>query len=186
MTVWTEKRFIEELKAKGLTKDSLEEKLVTMLTAQSLKISTAESCTGGMVSQKITGVSGASAVFDCGVCSYSNKIKEKVLGVEAEVLNTFGAVSQQTAVQMAKGVRELANSDIGVSTTGVAGPTGGSKEKPVGLVYIGCSTKNNDYALKTMLSENGKNNREAIRKLAAELALYVAIREIAGFSEKSK
>ena len=143
-----------------------------------MKIATAESCTGGLISKKITEVSGSSAVFDCGVCSYSNEIKSKVLGVDKAVLDTLGAVSAETAMQMAKGVRLLANSDIAVSTTGIAGPTGATPQKPVGLVYIGLSTAQGDIAVKALLAENKTNTRERVRELAAATALYLAYKNI--------
>ena len=148
------------------------------LAENNMKIATAESCTGGLISKKITEVSGSSAVFDCGVCSYSNEIKSKVLGVDKAVLDTLGAVSAETAKQMAKGVRLLANSDIAVSTTGIAGPTGGTPQKPVGLVYIGISTAQGDIAVKALLAENKTNTRERVRELAMAGALYLAYKNI--------
>ena len=90
----------------------------------------------------------------------------------------MGAVSEETAVEMAQGVRELANSCIGVSTTGIAGPTGGTPQKPVGLVYIGVSTKDKAYAVKALLCENKANNREKVRELAAAAAMYLAYKEV--------
>ncbi len=152
--------------------------LVQRLAEKGIKIATAESCTGGLISKKITEISGASAVFDCGVCSYSNEIKSRVLKVSKATLDAVGAVSEETAVEMAQGVRELANSCIGVSTTGIAGPTGGTPQKPVGLVYIGVSTKDKAYAVKALLCENKVNNRERVRELAAAAAMYLAYKEV--------
>ena len=126
---------------KDIDTATLENTLVKELTDRKLKISSAESCTGGMISQRITNVSGASNVFELGVCSYANRIKNKVLGVSNETLDTVGAVSEETATQMCEGIKELSSSDIGVSTTGIAGPTGGTDKKPVGLVFIGIATK---------------------------------------------
>ena len=126
---------------KDIDTATLENTLVKELTDRNLKISSAESCTGGMISQRITNVSGASNVFELGVCSYANRIKNKVLGVSNEILNTVGAVSQETATQMCEGIKELSSSDIGVSTTGIAGPTGGTAKKTVGLVFIGIASK---------------------------------------------
>ena len=128
-----EKIFREE----NINPDELQNMVVEKLTKNNLKLATAESCTGGLLSGRITAVSGASEVFDCGVCSYANEIKHKVLGVSEETLNTLGAVSPETALQMAEGVKKLANADISASTTGLAGPTGGTDEKPVGLVLVG-------------------------------------------------
>jgi len=110
------------------------------LADQSLTVSTAESCTGGLLSHVLTGVSGSSQYFMGGVVAYSNQIKSKVLGVRNETLLEHGAVSEETAREMASGIRERFNTDIGLSTTGVAGPTGGTPSKPVGLVWIGIST----------------------------------------------
>jgi PncC family amidohydrolase len=103
-------------------------------------ISTAESCTGGLLSHTLTRISGSSAYFVGGVVAYSNQIKEQALGVQAQTLMAYGAVSEQTAREMAEGIRNRFNTDIGLSTTGVAGPTGGSADKPVGLVWMGVST----------------------------------------------
>ena len=116
------------------------EKLVELLKAQRLTCATAESCTGGGVGSAITAVPGSSAVFAGGVISYSNEVKRDVLGVDAEALDEFGAVSPEVAAQMAAGARRLLKTDLAVSLTGIAGPDGGSEEKPVGLVWFGLST----------------------------------------------
>ena len=117
------------------------EKLVALLKAQGLTCATAESCTGGGVGAAITAVAGSSAVFAGGVISYANEVKRDVLGVKAETLATAGAVSSETAAQMAEGVRKLLKTDLAVSLTGIAGPDGGSDEKPVGLVWFALATK---------------------------------------------
>ena len=106
----------------------LSREIVRECTARSVKISTAESCTGGMISGAVTSISGSSAVIELGVCSYSNRIKHEILHVPAEVLKQFTEYSVECAAEMAKGVMELSGADYGVSTTGVAGPTGGSAE----------------------------------------------------------
>ena len=116
--------------------DSLEEVVVKELAARGLTVATAESCTGGMLSQRITAVPGASGVFAYGACTYANDIKEKMLGVRHETLEAYGAVSPETAAEMARGVRKAAGADFGVGITGIAGPGGGTPEKPVGLVYL--------------------------------------------------
>ena len=140
-------------------------------------VGTAESCTGGLISKKITDISGSSAVFDCGICSYSNGIKEKLLGVDKNVLDTLGAVSEETALQMAEGIKTVSQSNIAVSTTGIAGPTGGTENKPVGLVYIGVAKKDGGcFAVKALFGE--KNERSRIRELAADCALYLAYKEL--------
>ena len=113
--------------------------LVNLLAKNGLTISTAESCTGGLIAKCITDVPGASAVFFGGVVSYDNSVKQNVLSVKAKDLLTYGAVSDPVACQMARGVRTLMKTDIGISTTGIAGPGGGTPEKPVGTVYIGLS-----------------------------------------------
>ena len=171
----TLQEFFNELESNNICMEDLPQLLVGTLSEKGLKIATAESCTGGLISKMITDVSGASAVFDCGVCSYANNIKEKVLEVSAEDLRTKGAVSEEVAKQMAEGVRKLSGADIGISTTGIAGPTGGTALKPVGTVYIGVSTISQNYALLANLAENGtaKNaTRDKIRQSAALLAIY--------------
>ena len=174
----TEESLLKELEQSNIDLNSINELVVKALAENNMKIATAESCTGGLISKKITEVSGSSAVFDCGLCSYSNEIKNKVLGVDKAVLDTLGAVSAETAKQMAKGVILLANSDIAVSTTGIAGPTGGTPQKPVGLVYIGLSTTQGDIAVKALLAENKNNTRERVRELATAGALYLAYKNI--------
>lgn len=109
-------------------------------------ISTAESCTGGLLSHVLTAVSGSSDYFVGGVVAYSNAIKAQVLGVQNKTLQSYGAVSEQTAREMADGIRENFGTDIGLSTTGVAGPTGGTLSKPVGLVWMGLSLKDETHA----------------------------------------
>lgn len=116
------------------------EKLVALLRAQGLTCATAESCTGGGVGSAITAVPGSSAVFAGGVISYANDVKARVLGVRRETLASVGAVSAEVAEQMAAGVRALLKTDLAVSLTGIAGPDGGSDEKPVGLVWFGLAT----------------------------------------------
>lgn len=120
----------------GIDVGNLQTALVKALHEKNLKIATAESITGGLVSKRITEVSGSSEVFECGICSYSNNIKHSVLGVSQETLDTFTEYSAETALEMAKGVRRISGADIGISTTGIAGPNGGTDEKPVGLVYV--------------------------------------------------
>ena len=109
---------------------------VKIASEKGIKVSTAESCTGGMISAAITAVSGSSSVIEMGACTYSNRIKQELLGVDAEIIDTHTEYSVECAEAMAKGIMKLADADIGVSTTGVAGPTGGSEEHPVGEVCI--------------------------------------------------
>ena len=110
-----------------------------MLMSRNITIAAAESCTGGQFGAALTDVPGISAVFDRSLVTYSNQAKMDELGVKAETLEKYGAVSEQTAIEMAEGVRQKAGTDIGISVTGIAGPDGGTEEKPVGLVYIGLS-----------------------------------------------
>ncbi len=170
--------FLEALEKENIDIDSLSELVVQALSKKSLKIATAESCTGGMISQLITDISGSSAVFDFGVCTYANHIKQKILGVKEDTLGTYGAVSDKTAMEMARGARMLSKADIAISTTGIAGPMGGSQYKPVGTVYIGISTKDKLLAHKVSLAEGREPSRSRIRELASACALYYALHEI--------
>ena len=136
----------------------LAEKAVENLKLKNKTLALAESCTGGWVSKLITDVSGASAVYQGGVCSYSNEVKMKMLGVREDTLTSFGAVSEQVAVQMAEGVRNALNSDIGIGITGIAGPLSDNTAKPVGLIYIAISDGN-----KTTCTELKNNFTEEIR-----------------------
>ncbi|MBR5223952.1 MAG: nicotinamide-nucleotide amidohydrolase family protein [Clostridia bacterium] len=137
---------------------------VNALIDKRMKIATAESCTGGLVSSLITSVSGASAVFGLGVCSYSPTAKHEILKVSQSTLNAFGTVSEQTAKEMAENVRKIANADIGVSVTGVAGPNM-SENKPVGLVYIALSDHNKTTVKKLNIKPQ---SRDFVRNSAAE------------------
>ncbi|MBQ9940533.1 MAG: competence/damage-inducible protein A [Clostridia bacterium] len=159
----------------GIDVDSLQEVLVEKLAEKGLKIATAESCTGGLVSKRITEIPGSSAVFDCGICSYANEIKNKVLGVENEDLKKYGAVSDTVALQMAQGVLKLSGADVAVSTTGIAGPGGGTPEKPCGTVYIAAVTKNKQIVRRFMLSRGTGDERENIRHLSTMNALSMAL-----------
>lgn len=117
---------------------TLEKAVVDLLVANDLTISTVESCTGGLLSGRIINVPGVSEVFKSGVVSYSNKAKRKIIGVKKSTIAKYGAVSRQTAEEMACGMHSISKADVVVSTTGIAGPDGGTDKKPVGLVYIGC------------------------------------------------
>lgn len=176
-TTITEEEFLQLLKKENIDFLSLPRLLISRLEKNGMKVATAESCTGGLISKLLTDEPGVSEVFDCGVCSYANIIKEKVLGVSGDDLNTFGAVSPQVAAQMAQGVRKLANADLGLSTTGIAGPTGGSDEKPVGTVFIGISTEDKTKVIKADFSAK-INNRDKNRQLAAHLAIYCGFSSI--------
>ncbi len=146
---------------------SVAEKLVELLKARGLTCATAESCTGGGVGSAITAVPGSSAVFMGGVISYANEVKREVLGVKAETLATVGAVSAETAAQMAEGARRLLKTDLAVSLTGIAGPDGGSDEKPVGLVWCGLATKDGVRTEKCIF----RGDRAEVREQAVTHAL---------------
>jgi len=120
---------------------NLEEVVAELLLQKNVTIATAESCTGGLIASKLTDIPGISKVFCRGIVSYSNESKIENLGVKRETLAKYGAVSRETAIEMAEGIRNVAGTDLGLSVTGIAGPGGGSKEKPVGLVYIGLADK---------------------------------------------
>ncbi len=117
--------------------EELMENVAEMLTENGLTVATAESCTGGLIGDTLTSIPGSSAYYEGGVISYSNALKQRFLNVTAETLERHGAVSEQTAREMAAGIRDAAGVDVGIATTGIAGPGGGTPGKPVGLVYIG-------------------------------------------------
>ncbi|MCC2253264.1 nicotinamide-nucleotide amidohydrolase family protein [Ruminococcus sp. CLA-AA-H200] len=119
-------------------RESPEERLVRLLAGRNLTVTTAESCTGGLIAATIVNAPGASDVLNEGYVTYSNEAKERLVGVKKETLEQYGAVSEQTAREMAEGAARAAGSDAALSSTGIAGPGGGTKEKPVGLVYVGC------------------------------------------------
>ena len=174
MITLTDTDVVRLLRKNNLNSDTLQENVVAKLREKGVKLATAESCTGGLLSERITAVSGASDVFDFGVCTYANEMKHKVLGVSNETLSVLGAVSAETAMQMAEGARNVSGADLAVSTTGIAGPT---PEKPVGLVYCGISTKDKSYAIKLMLggSINMVNSRGYIRKLTSDAVLLTIL-----------
>ncbi len=150
----------------GEEADSLEQVVVGQLRRHGKTIATAESCTGGLVAEKITRVPGASEVFSYGVCTYANETKTRALGVSARLLAEQGAVCERVAMQMAAGIRERAGADIGVGVTGIAGPGGGSPEKPVGLVYIALADRERVWAQKLLLGRGGAE-RAYVRNLTS-------------------
>ncbi len=147
------------------------EKLVKLLAEKEMSLSMAESCTGGLISAAITDVSGASGVLSRSFVTYANSAKEELLGVKKETLEKHGAVSPETAFEMAKGVRKAAEADLGISATGIAGPTGGTPKKPVGLVYVGLSAKEETRVLELRLKGSRRQVREATVRLAIEKAI---------------
>lgn len=163
--------------------DKQAENVVKLLCKNNKKTASAESCTGGLISAAITSVSGSSEVFDMGICSYANEIKAEKLNVPTEYLENFGAVSEQVAKAMAEGVMNSAKSDYAVSTTGIAGPTGGTEEKPVGTVWIGVCSKENGSRAKHFLFKTDNcpkdlTEREFIRHQAVLKALELLEEEI--------
>ncbi len=145
-----------------------------ILLNKNLTISTAESCTGGLLSGKIIDYPGISSSFLEGAVTYSNSSKIKRLNVKKATLENFGAVSRETAAEMAEGIAATAGADIGISTTGIAGPEGGSVEKPVGLVYIGLYIKGKVKTKEFRLS----GNREEVRNKTVEEAIKWAVEEL--------
>lgn len=153
----------------GVDCESFEEVVVNLLIYNKLRVATAESCTGGRLSARLVNVPGASNVFDLGVTTYAADKKVNVLGVPVEVIQNFGEVSAETAVAMASGIQKLAFADFGVGITGIAGPKGGTPEKPVGLCYIAIADRN--HALVRRLNLGSDKDRETIRETATLYAL---------------
>ena len=153
---------------------TLEQQVVKALFDQGKTLSTAESCTGGMLAQRITDVSGASNVFECGIVSYSDRIKREVLGVQANTLCTYHAVSAETAKEMAEGARRVSGADMAVSVTGIAGPSSDDSGKPIGLIYIGFADETHTEVVKlqnNFSTDVRRQNREAATNAALELVL---------------
>lgn len=139
----------------------LEDALIQLCKVRGYQITLAESCTGGLLSARLVSVPGASEVFGRGFVTYANDAKIEELGVLPQTLQSFGAVSEETAREMATGALCKAKADVAVSVTGIAGPGGGSKEKPVGLVYIGCAVKDKVWVRKCRFNGNRTENRES-------------------------
>ena len=148
---------------------TMEEVVGRILSERKLTVATAESCTGGLISMRLTEVPGSSAYFMQGVVTYSNEAKTSMLGVPETVIGKFGAVSSETAHAMAEGMRNLAKTDYAISVTGIAGPGGGSESKPVGTVYIGCATPAGVFTKHLLLP----GDRELIRWRASQAALDI-------------
>ena len=147
--------------------EKIEARLVRLLSESGKTVATSESCTGGLLSKRITDIAGSSAVFGYGVCTYANEAKEKLLSVRHETLETHGAVSPETALEMARGMLRLSGADIAVSTTGIAGPDGGTAQKPVGLVYTACASAHGV----AVREHHFLGDREKIRTLSTLAAL---------------
>jgi len=154
----------------------LEEKTGSILREKGLKIATAESCTGGLIANRITDISGASEYFEAGFITYSNRAKTNFLAVPEEVIIKNGAVSHDVALMMAEGVRQATGVNVGLSVTGIAGPTGGTIEKPVGTVYIGISFQTGTFVRRFLFD----GNREEIKRQTADAALMLVLDYLEG------
>lgn len=150
----------------------LPDKLYKLLCKTGKTVSTAESCTGGMIGETLTSIAGISKFYGYGVVTYSNEAKQKLIGVKAETLNRYGAVSYETACEMSQGVLKLSGADIGVSSTGIAGPGGGTKQKPVGLVYISLSASDGTLVKKELILSG---SRESVRRQTVKNVLEMII-----------
>ena len=150
----------------------INKKIINLLRRKKIKISVAESCTGGMLSSALTSVSGASKTFNLGLITYSNSSKIKLLNVSKKIIKKYGAVSEQVCTSMLKNLNKIGNTDLSVAITGIAGPSGGTKSKPVGLVYIGIK-KNNKISIKKYLFKN--KGRSYIQKAAVNKCLKLII-----------
>ena len=165
----------------GIDVDSLENAVVCGLRKRGMTVAAAESLTGGLIAKRITDISGCSDVFLGGCVTYTNEIKHRLLGVSNETLDAYGAVSSATAMEMARGVRERTGADIGVSATGIAGPTGGTEETPVGTVYIGVSSARGESFRRLDLS--ARRSRDYIRMVSASNAYDMVLKEMDSLSE---
>ena len=154
---------------------NLSQKIVTLLSKKNIKISFAESCSGGLLSSFITSISGSSKVFTLGLVTYSNQAKIQILKVNKKIIRKYGAVSHECCLAMVKNLSKISKANINVSITGIAGPKGGTKKKPVGLVYIGIKIGN-----KTIITKNlfKSRNRISIQKATVKKALNLILRFI--------
>ena len=153
---------------------SILQKLYEILQSQNKEIATAESCTGGLIGKTLTEVPGISAHYGYGFITYSNEAKQKLLGVSSKTLEAHGAVSGETVVEMASGALKVSGADVAVSVSGIAGPGGGTKDKPVGLVYIGIASENASHSHKFIFS----GTRDEVREKTLVEALKLVINEL--------
>ncbi len=160
--------------------DGLEFAVVHALAGRGKTVATAESCTGGLVSGRITAVPGSSEVFGYGLCTYANEAKERLLGVPAQMIAAHGVVSAPVAAAMARGVRRLAGADIGLGITGIAGPGGGSAQKPVGLVYLAAADEHHTWVEQLLVS---RRPRQSVRNIAAQHGLELIRRTALGLPQ---
>ena len=156
----------------------LEEAVAELLISKQITVSTAESCTGGLIGDRLTNVSGSSKYFKGSIIAYSNEIKSSILNIDENIITSNGAVSEEVAILMAHSVKNKLKTNIGISTTGVAGPTGGSKTKPVGLVYIGIVTDQHEKVYKFNFTSNRKTNKLMSSQAALNILRVYLINEI--------
>jgi PncC family amidohydrolase len=154
--------------------DGLEAELGEKLITSKVTLATAESCTGGLIANRLTNISGSSEYFKFGVITYSNRSKIEILKVPQKTIETFGAVSDETAKAMSEGIRLLAGTELGLGVTGIAGPTGGTPEKPVGLVYIGLASTDNTEVYKF----NFSGSRIEIKQQSSDEALKIIMKDL--------
>ncbi len=147
----------------------VEEYLIRKLTASGQTLAVAESCTGGLLAHRFTNVPGASAVFLAGHCTYSNEAKQTTLGVQSETLAEHGAVSEAIARQMAEGARAKHSADFALATTGIAGPDGGTPEKPIGTVYIACATPESTEVVSACYATDRKTFKQLVAQRAMDI-----------------
>ena len=162
----------------GIDVNGLEFAVVEQLKKAGQKVALAESCTGGLIARRITDVPGASDVFECGVVSYANEVKEKLLGVRRETLERFTEVSRECAAEMAQGVRRLSGAAFGVSVTGFAGPGPAPDGRPAGLIYVGLDSANGTAVRELNTGRGGEGSREYNRTVAASNALHMVLKEL--------
>ena len=149
--------------------------LIKILTKKRLKLSVAESCTGGLLASSITSVSGASKIFNLGLITYSNQAKIKILNINKNIIKKYGAVSHECCYAMVKNLSKISNANINVSITGIAGPKGGTKQKPVGLVYIGIKKGNKIQVNKCLFKSKKRSSiQKATVKKALDLVFKIA------------
>lgn len=152
----------------------IEEQVGDLMRQRGLTLATAESCTGGLLSHRLTNVSGSSGYFLGGVVAYSNRLKETLLNVAPETLRAHGAVSGETAREMARGARQCLEADVAISITGIAGPTGGTVEKPVGLIYVGLSSAGEERCRRFLFTQDRLGNKQE----AVEAAMWLVIESL--------
>lgn len=154
---------------------------VELLKAQGKTVSLAESCTGGLIAKLITDIAGSSRVFECGIVSYSNSVKQKLLGVSSQTLDSFTEISPQCAAEMAEGARRVSGADFALSVTGISGPGGLGEGKPAGLAYIGFARDGGTRVARLLTGE--ENDRDCNRRATAECALRILTDYLKGEDE---